>query len=275
MANLLSKRALLIFVSLGVALAQQPKTVSFYEVSFVKTKPDKGSAYRSFLKTNAPLLQAGVKDGRWMSYGGAQVVTPTGTAQEHDFMLFAGFERFEQMEPSDVLPDSMKAALTTLGYASQEDYTAKRGALRDVVRSEWWKREAGTTVTADSLPKIGEYLVVTYLKMAPDKTKDYLAVWKKFSLPLQEERIKMGKLKSYSLCSVTGGAGTDAKYSMVSIVRYGSFKDLAPADDAAAQNDALADRVHPGQDWRQWQRDMVSMRTVFRTELLRIEQSIR
>ena len=85
----------------------------------------------------------------------------------------------------------------------------------------------------------------------------------------------MGKLKSYTLYSVSGGTGTDAKYSAVSLARYGSFKDIAPAEDAAAQNDALAERIHAGKDWRQLRRDMVSMRTVFRTELVRIEQSLR
>lgn len=56
----------------------------------------------------------------------------------------------------------------------------------------------------------------------------------------------MGKLKSYTLYSVSGGTGTDAKYSAVSLARYGSFKDIAPAEDAAAQNDALAERIHAG-----------------------------
>ena len=39
-------------------------------------------------------------------------------------------------------------------------------------------------------------MVVTFLKAEPSKTGEYLDVWKKYSLPIQEERAKAGHLKS-------------------------------------------------------------------------------
>jgi hypothetical protein len=41
---------------------------------------------------------------------------------------------------------------------------------------------------------------------------------KKYSLPLQEDRVKAGKLKSYSMWTVGGGTGSDSKYDIVSLV---------------------------------------------------------
>jgi hypothetical protein len=76
------------------------------------------------------------------------------------------------------------------GLCRETERAARRGA------SEIWKKQAGTTITADNTPKAGEYVVVTFLKAEPSKTGEYLDVWKKYSLPIQEERAKAGHLKS-------------------------------------------------------------------------------
>ncbi|MGD1070368.1 MAG: hypothetical protein ABSB15_09520 [Bryobacteraceae bacterium] len=202
------------------------------------------------------------------------MVSPTGTAEEHDLIGFYSYDKWEQMEPLDEAPDYVKAAMKTLGFASPADYAAKRDPLRDVVRSEVWKREAGTTVTADTIPKAGDYVVATYLKTAPGKESDYLEVWKKYSLPIQEDRVKAGKLKGYSMWSVVGGAGSDSKYDVVSLARYATFKELAPVDDTV-ELDKASEHVHTGKDWRQMRRDMVGLRTVYRSEVLKIQDVVR
>jgi hypothetical protein len=127
----------------------------------------------------------------------------------------------------------------------------------------------------ETAPKVGDYMVVSYLKTDPAKIAPYLEVWKKYSLPLQEDRVKAGKLKSYSMWTVAGGTGTDLQYNIVSLARYASFGDLAPADDPATVQDPVAERVHAGKDWRQMRRDMVSLRTIYRTEIVKIKMTVR
>jgi hypothetical protein len=102
------------------------------------------------------------------------VLSPTGTAEEHDLIGFYGYENWDQMEPPDDPPDYVKGAMKALGFAGPPDYYVKRDPLRDLVRSETWKRAAGTTRTADNAPKIGDYLTVGYLKTEPEKQAAYL-----------------------------------------------------------------------------------------------------
>lgn len=261
---------------LATAMAQQPVTPpAFYRVDFLKAKPGKLTDYEAFLKKNLPgISQASIKAGKLSAWGFTSVVSPTGTAEEHDLIGFYSYDKWEQMEPLDEAPDYVKAAMKAVGFASPADYAAKRDPLRDVVRSEVWKREAGTTATADMIPKAGDYVLATYLKAAPGKESDYLEVWKKYSLPIQEDRVKAGKLKSYSMWTVVGSAGTDSKYNVVALSRFATFKELAPVDDTE-ELDKASEQVHAGKDWRQMRRDMVGLRTVYRSEMLKIQDVVR
>jgi|ERR1035441_7426167 hypothetical protein len=90
-------RSLIAFLSISIGVAQQPAPVNYY---------------------------------RW---GYTRVVTPTGSAEEHDLIGFYAYEKWEQLEPEEKTPDGVIAAMKALGFASGEDYAAKRNALRDVV----------------------------------------------------------------------------------------------------------------------------------------------
>lgn len=271
------KRSLLITMfSLTLGWAQTPTPPSFYNAIFVKTKPGKTTEYKEFIaKNSVPLAKAQIQTGKLMGYGVAQVFTPSGVDADHNFMALYGYRSWDQMEPSDQVPDYIKEATKTLGFASPQDFRAKRTSLSDAVRSEIWRRVAGTTPTSDNAPKAGEWVVVSYIKTSPGKGADYDKIWKSYSLPLQEENAKAGKFKSYSMWSVFGGNGAEAKYDRVSLIRFASFKDIVPNDNAADEAGALADKVHHGQDWRQMRREMTSLRTPYRSEIIQIKASVR
>lgn len=256
------------------ALAQT--TPAFYAIEFIKAKPGKLAEYKEFLHKNLPPIGvARIKAGDQLGWGLGEAVSPTGTSMDHDLVGFYAYTKFEQLERPDEQPDYMKAALKTLGFNTFADYATKRDPLRDITRTEMWSRQAGTTLTADNVPKAGEYVVITYLKINTGKAADYDQIWKTYSLPLQEDRVKAGKLRSYSMWSVMG-AGEGNHYDHVSLARYASFKDIGgdPATQLPEQN-ALADRIHSGKDWRQMRREMVSLRSVYGTEIIKLRESVR
>lgn len=181
-----------------------------------------------------------------MSYSYSQVFTPTGSAQEHDLVGVYGYSSWDQMEPSDGPPAYIKEAVTTIGFTSPQDYMAKRDILRDIVRSEIWRRVAGTTPTENSAPKAGDWIILDYIKTQPQKGSDYDTIWKAYSLPIQEERVKAGKIKSYSMWSVPG-AGTESNYDRVALLRYASFKDIGYEPPTTEVN-ASAEKSHAGKD---------------------------
>lgn len=275
--NQTRSRSVIAFFSLAsLMLAQQPTPPAFYRVDFIKTKPGKQTEYTDFLKKNVTAIsQASIKSGKLMGWGFANVFTPTGTHQEHNLVGFYAYGNWENMEPSDGPPPEIDSTMKTLGFSSPQDYMAKRDVLRDIIRSEIWRRVSGTTPTEANAPKAGDWVIVSYLKTAPGKAADYDKVWKTYSLPILEDRAKNGKLKSYSMWSVLGGGGTESKYDRISLARYATFKEIGPNDDLNSEMDSIAERIHSGKDWRQMRRDMQSLRTMYRGEVIQIKTSVR
>jgi hypothetical protein len=274
--NRTASRSLIAIFSVALGCAQTATPPTFFRVDFIKTKPGKATEYTDFLKKNLPAItQAQIKAGKLLSWGYSQVFTPTGEAQEHNALGLYGYSSWGQMEPSDGPPDYITSTMKTLGFTSPKDYAEKRNPMRDIVRTEIWRRQAGTTPTPDTTPKAGEWVIVSYLKTLPGKGGDYDTIWKNYSLPIQEARVKDGKLKSYSMWATFGGNSSEANYNRVSLARYASFKDLGPAEGGMAETDAAAERIHPGKDWRQMRRDMVALRTIYRTEIIQIKMTER
>jgi len=263
-------RSLFALLSLATAFAQQP-SLNYYRVNFIKAKPGTIADNEAFMKKNiTALAQADIKEGRMVSWGYTRVVSPTGTTVNHDLMTFTGYEKWEQLEPTSGTPEFLKAVYKSLGFASPADFGAKLAAMRDVTRSEIWHLATGTAPTPDTKPKAGEYVVVSYLKTMPGKTAEYLDIWKKYSLPLQEDRIKAGHLKSYTMWTV-GGSGSGSQYDVVSLSRFADFKDIPAGEGAGTPaGNAAADRIHAGKDWRQMRRDMQALRTPVRSEIVQI-----
>jgi hypothetical protein len=82
-------RSLIAFLSISIGVAQQPAPVNYYRVDFIKAKPGKLAEYETFLKKNVPgISQVSIKDGKLLSWGYTRVVTPTGSAEEHDLIGF-------------------------------------------------------------------------------------------------------------------------------------------------------------------------------------------
>ena len=262
-------RSFFALLSLTTAFAQQPP--SYYRVNFIKAKPGTIADNEAFMQKNAAALaKAGIKEGRFTNWSYTRVVTPTGTTVNHDLIGITAYDKWEQLEPTSSTPDYVKAVYKALGFATPADYGAKLATLRDVTRSEIWHRAVGTAATPENRPKVGEYVVLSYLKTMPGKTAEYLDIWKKYSLPLQEDRIKEGKLKSYSMWTVAG-SGSGSQYDVVSLSRFAAFKDIPAGEGAGtAAGNAAADRIHAGKDWRQMRREMQALRTPVRSEIVQI-----
>jgi hypothetical protein len=265
--------ALAALFTITAASAQQIAVPQIYRAEFIKTKPGKLNEYKEFINKNLEgITRPNIKAGKLMTYGFSQVFTPTGTAMEHDCIGLYGYSSWDQLEPNtDGPPDYVVSAMKSLGFQSPKDYTAKRDPLRDIVRAEIWRRVAGTTISTESVPKVGDWIVASYIKALPGKSTEYENAWKTYSLPLQEDRVKAGKLKSYTMWSIPG-SGTSAHYDHVTFSRPMSFKDIGAA---SGDGESAADRVHKGKDWRQMRREMQNLRTIYRAEIIQIKNVVR
>ena len=266
--------SLLAWATAAKAQMAPPK---YYRVDMLKTKPGKLQEYEKLLHEQVTVISAAaIKQGKMRAWAASPIVDPTGSSLEHDIIGIYVYDKWEDLTPFDTPPAYISEALKSLSFSSMADYAAKRDPMRDLVRSEIWQRVAGTTLTPENAPKIGDYSIFTYLKAKQGLPEgaSYEARWKAGSLPVLEERAKAGKLKSYAMWRVLSGSGEGPKYDHVSIARYGSFAELEPKESDLGEIGADWERIHKGKDWRQMRRDMTEGRTVYRSEVARIKELV-
>ncbi len=103
---------------------------------------------------------------------------------------------------------------------------------------------AGSLVpTASTQTKTAKYFEVDYMKVEPMKVDEYLKVERDLWKPLHQDRVKNGKVKSWSLFALQFPFGTDEKYDYVTVNAFDQFGQL---EDPYAGFPELLAKVHPG-----------------------------
>ncbi len=124
---------------------------------------------------------------------------------------------------------------------------------------------AGTLVpTASTQSKTVKYVEVDYMKVEPGKEADYLKVEQDLWKPVHQERVKNGKLKSWSLYALQFPSGTDEKYDFVTVNVFDQFGQL---ENPYANAEELLAKVHPGMKLSDFINRTDSARRLVRSEV--------
>ena len=104
---------------------------------------------------------------------------------------------------------------------------------------------AGTLVPiASTDTKSAKYFQVDYMKVSPGKDTEYLKVEREMWKPLHQERIKGGRLRSWSLYGLQFPSGTEEKYDYITVNAFDEFGQL---ENPFANADKMLAKVHPGE----------------------------
>jgi len=123
---------------------------------------------------------------------------------------------------------------------------------------------AGTVVSAAFTQQGQPAPIVTeidFMKVAPDKEDDYLRLERELWKPVHRERIRTGKLRSWTLYAVRFPFGTEQTYDYVTVNEYNSLADAdRPLDDVFA-------KVHPTVPLQEIGRRTIGARQLVRGEV--------
>lgn len=136
---------------------------------------------------------------------------------------------------------------------------------------------AGTLVPAARTQSGAEpqYAAVSYMKVDPAKENAYVQMERELWMPIHRQRIRDGRLKSWSLYEVRLPGGTGREYGFMTVETFGSIQDAAGAYEDTAQVTALMKKVHPGKEAGEFLARTTDSRSLVRSEVLRLVDQVK
>jgi len=230
------------------ALSQAPSPQFYVGVNFIKVTPGKQEQYRQLVeKYGKKVNEYLFKNQNLMGWYLYQVLMPAGSATDFDYAAVNISNSLGALLDFPIsTKDMYKKVFPEMTDKMISDVQAQFDECRHVVRREIYSPVEGAhTDNAPNGPP-AKYMEVDLMHPADGKTADYIKMEKETFLPLHNERVKMGILKSWSLYEKIMPVDTRMGYEYVTVNFY---------DDLNKLNDGYAESVkklYP-------QKDMTSM----------------
>ena len=192
---------MIVIYAASIAFAQTAP--HYLGVTYLKTLPGKGDAFRKFAETDMVKMgQMGVDEGILDGYYVTRLTAPYTTGSDYDYAQVVWYKQ----RPSLASPDRAvwEARAKKAGYASYQQYLDKRDSLAKLVRSVW------RTVTA----RIGDVHAGNYMRTAswqvePEYRQETLRFLEEYTMPLAKSRIEAGRLQGWGLTRPAGVTGSE------------------------------------------------------------------
>lgn len=232
--------AILIWALPNTTLEAQNEAPMYATVDYMNVKPGMGADYIKLEQIWKKLHQARINAGLMDAWMLQEVVLPYGTHAEYNYVTVNVFRGAKKLAShfDNVMPEGWEKLLT----AEEVALVNRTGEIRDLVKSEVWQVQE-VARTAQWVK--GEVHVVNYFKTKEGFTgQDHGELERDIWMPLHKARIKDGKLKAWSLQSLSLPYGASMPYQNVTIDVYDNMEQfMAPAD-----MEGYFAKVHPGKD---------------------------
>lgn len=86
--------------------------------------------------------------------------------------------------------------------------------------------ESSAFAQAGAQPTKYRYLTIDYQKTEPGKARDYVQLEKEYWKPLHQERVNLGRIRSWKLYSVMFPNGDRNEYDFVVLTEFACFEDM-------------------------------------------------
>jgi len=234
--------------------AQTPPV--FVETVCLKVEAGKAPAYEAFVRdTVAKGMRAMVQSGDVLWFLFSRSVIPAGESAMCDYVGATATRGF----PSEPAQSRLAQAVAKAGTNMTADqYVAKLNSLRRQVTNS-------ILVTLGAVGEIGEgdYYRVNFMKLKPGGAWNELEqkIWR----PVQEQRVKDGKLKAWRTYNRMLPGGSGHPYDAVTI-------DVFPSWAAQGQPAGLSDvikKVHPTMQQQEFNTKTAAARDLVNSELRR------
>jgi hypothetical protein len=239
------------------ALSQAQPQQIYVGVNFIKVHPGKQEQYRQLVeKYGNKVNEYFFKNQNLMGWYLYQVLMPSGSSAEFDYASVNVTGSLATLLDFPMsAKDIYKKVFPEMTDKMISDVQAQFDECRHIVRREIYRPVEGVhTNDAPNAPP-SKYMEVDLMHPATGKTMEYIKMEKETYLPLHNERIKMGILKSWGLYEKIMPVDTRMEYEYVTVNFYDdlnklgegyseSVKKLFPQKDTTSMmNETMATRT--------------------------------
>ncbi|MBK8557423.1 MAG: hypothetical protein IPL65_17420 [Lewinellaceae bacterium] len=246
------------------ANAQDPNT-NYVIVEYMKVKPGMADKYNECEAVWKIIHQARVKMGLITRWDLEQVIYPSGTSTEYDYLTITHLKNWSAFNALNASWDDATWAKLTNGLSAEQLKLANNAEeYRDLVKREIWT--AGDAVFAPGA-KNPEYRVENYMNVPSSSWNAWVDMETNFVKPVHEKNIAMGNRAGWLMGFMVLPRGDDYPYQASTIDYFNTWDDMNKDEGKAWE------AVYPKMTQAQIGQLIDSTRSLARTELRRLVSS--
>jgi hypothetical protein len=249
-----------------IVLKAQSTTPMYFVVETMKSNPNKTAEYVK-METDVwkKIHMERVKRGLIVSWSFYEVVSPSGTANQYDFITVTAIQGFEKLENSyGTLFDEAEKILGKADY----DKAMAASNLRDLTTTSISK--GLDFVAADPKNTINaKYLVVNYMKVKDANNAAYENLEMKYIKPMHAEMMKTGGRAAWGLYKRVMPGGEDGVFNYSTVDFYNNWADINKNGDYQK----AGTKLFPKENLTALSKQLLDVRTLSKNEVWRLISS--
>jgi len=115
-----------------------------------------------------------------------------------------------------------------------------------------------------------QYVMVNYMKVDPGREDAYVRIEREIWKPFHQQRVKDGKMRSWSLYEVRFPGGDNREYGYLTVEVYNNIQDAEGSYDDKDAMASLLKKTHPDKAVDQYIVQTINSRRLVRSEVLKL-----
>lgn len=196
---------------------------NYIAVDYMKVAPGQDAAYLALEQEWKPVHQSRIDAGRAMGWYLFEVLSPTGTEADHNYVTVRVYDSFDHLE-NPFSAEILAAALPGVDLTEMNNRTLR---ARDLVRSETYQVYGSVVGTDSSAPP--RYVAFNYMQVPVGGADAYLTLedaWK----TIHEVRVRNGEMAFWRGLVRVFPAGSGYAHNYATVDGYTNWSDLIAFD---------------------------------------------
>ena len=241
-----------------VHVRSQDQQAMYFQLAYMKVKPGKYADYMKIEKEIwKPIHQERIKKGQstgWFMY---EVLYPSGTEAEYDFVIINAVNSWNGIEHMyDGYMEMAKKILTK----DQLSFMEKTNETRDMVKVELWAFNDGIFDTQDIAPK---YLVTNFMKIRDGNWQEYMDLEINLAKPVHQEDINTGGRAGWAVYGLVLPYSDNRLYDAAAVDFYHTWDQYGNSDTSD-----IWKKIHPEKGESYIARQIENTRSLVKQDVL-------